>query len=62
MRDVSPATLKELHHIRAQLAQEERRLSPHERLARTHRAAETLLRQWGLSLKRIPPPVGVAKS
>ena len=61
MTNTTPETLKELHQIREQLYKEERHLSPRERVARTHRAAETLLKQWGLNLKRVNPPVSTAK-
>ena len=56
MTDATPDTLKELHRIREQIAAEEQQLSTHERVARTRRAADALLKEWGLTLKRVPPP------
>lgn len=53
--------MAELHRIREQLYEKEQHLSPRERVARTHRAAEALLKQWGLNLKRVSPPVSTAK-
>jgi hypothetical protein len=56
MNDATPDTLKELHRIREQIYEEERHLSPRERVERTRRAADALLKQWGLNLKRVSPP------
>lgn len=56
-----PESMAQIHRIREQLYKEERHLSPRERVARTHRAAEALLKQWGLNLKRVSPPVSTAK-
>jgi N-acyl-L-homoserine lactone synthetase len=61
MTHTIPDTLKELHQIREQLYKEERHLSPRERIARTHRTAEALLKEWGLKLKRISPPASTIK-
>ena len=56
MSDTTPATLKDLHRIREQICEEEQHLSPQERIARTRRAADVLLKEWGLTLKRVGPP------
>lgn len=57
MNETVPQTLKELHEIRAQIYEEEKDLSPRERVERTRRVAEALLNAWGLKLKRVPPPI-----
>lgn len=56
MNDAAPDTLKELHRIREQIYEEEKHLLPRERVERTRRAADTLLKAWGLTLKRVSPP------
>ena len=56
-----PKAMAQIHRIREQLYKEERHLSPRERVERTRRAAEALLKEWGLDLKRIDPPVSTAK-
>ena len=62
MNETTPQTLKELHEIRAQIYEEEKLLSPHERVERTHQAAEALLKKWGLTLKRVSPPARTVKA
>lgn len=56
MNDATPDTLKELHQIREQIYEEEKLLSPRERVDRSRRAADALLKAWGLNLKRVSPP------
>ena len=52
----APDTMAELHRIREQLYEEEKHLSPQERVEKIRREADALLKQWGLTLKRVPPP------
>jgi len=49
-------TLRELHQIREKLAKEEAGLSVNQRVERTRREADAILKRWGLNLKRVPPP------
>ena len=53
--ELIPETLKELHRIREQIAQEEAALSAGERVQRTRQEAETLLKAWGLALSEVQP-------
>ena len=57
-----PKSMAQIHRIREQLYKEEQHLSPRERVERTHRAAEALLKQWGLTLKRVPPPAPMPRA
>lgn len=55
MTSLVPETLQELHRIRERIAQEQADLSPCERVERTRREAEALLKEWGLTLReRLP--------
>ena len=51
-----PESMAQIHRIREQLYAAEKHLSPHARVAKIHREADTLLKEWGLTLKRVPPP------
>ena len=51
-----PESMAQIHRIREQLYEEEKHLSPQERVAKIHREADALLKAWGLTLKRVPPP------
>ncbi len=61
MNESTPETLKELHRIREQLYEEEKHLSPQERVAKIHRESEALLKEWGLTLKHVNPPASTIK-
>ena len=56
MTDFTPESLKELHRIREQIAEEERGLSAHDRAERVHRKADIFLKTFGLTLKVVSPP------
>ena len=51
-----PESMAQIHRIRERLYAEEQHLSAHERVAKIHREADALLKEWGLTLKRVPPP------
>ena len=51
-----PESMAQIHRIREQLYEEEKDLSPQERVAKIHREAEVLLKKWGLKLRRVAPP------
>jgi len=55
MTDSTPETLKELHRIRESIAKEEVGRSAHERVEKTRREADSLLKKWNLSLKPVSP-------
>ena len=48
--------LAELHRMREQMYEEEKHLSPEERLRRLRAAGDAFLKRTGLHLKRVPPP------
>lgn len=54
-----PASMAQVHRIMEALYEEERHLSPAERVAKIHREAEAYLAQAGLQLPRVPPPTRV---
>jgi hypothetical protein len=56
MIDSTPESLKELHHIREQIAKEEKGLSARDRAERVHRQADAFLKTFGLTLKVVSPP------
>ena len=51
-----PESMAQIHRIREQLYEEEKHLSPQERVAKIHRESDALLKEWGLTLKRVAPP------
>jgi hypothetical protein len=48
-----PESMAQIHRIREQLYEEEKHLSPQERVAKTHREADAILKRWGVTLKRV---------
>jgi len=51
-----PESMAQIHRIREQFYEEEKHLTPAERVAKIHREAEAFLKESGLKLKRVPPP------
>ncbi len=56
MMDSTPETLKELHHVRESISQEQAGRSVHERVEQTRQEADALLKKWNLTLKAVSPP------
>ena len=56
-----PESMAQIHRIREQFYEEEKHLSPQERVAKIHRESEALLKEWGLTLKRVRPPASTVK-
>lgn len=61
MKDPKVDTLKELHQIREQFAKEEAGLSSSQRVEKIRKEADALLKEWGITLKRVPPPSRVSR-
>lgn len=47
-----PRPMKEIHEIRERLYEEEKNLSPEEKIAKIHREAEEAIKKYGLKLKK----------
>lgn len=57
-----PESMAQIHRIREQLYAQERHLSPQARVAKIHREADALLKQWGLKLKRVTAPANTVQN
>lgn len=47
-----PEAMREIHEIRERLYEEEKDLSPEEKIAKIHREAEEVIKKYGLRLKK----------
>lgn len=52
MSSPTPETLQELHRVREHIAQEQTGLSNRERVERTRREVDALLKGWGFTFKQ----------
>ena len=55
-----PESMSQIHRIMEAIYEEEKDLSPQERLKRLHQESEAFLIRTGLNLKRVPPPARLA--
>ena len=47
-----PRPMREIHEIQRRLYEEEKNLSPKERIAKIHKEAEDFIREYGIKVKR----------
>ena len=51
-----PKSMRELHRIREQIYEEEKHLTPRQRIERIREESDAFLKKAGLKLQRISPP------
>lgn len=51
-----PKSMRDLHRIREQIYEEEKHLTPEQRIQRIRQESDAFLKQAGLTLKRVSPP------
>lgn len=47
-----PKAMREIHEIRERLYEEEKNLSPEEKIAKIHRESEAVIKKYGLKFKK----------
>ena len=50
-----PKSMQDLHRIREQMYEEEKRLTPEQRIQRIRQESDAFLKKAGLKLKRVSP-------
>ena len=57
-----PKSMRDLHRIREQIYEEEKHLTPEQRIARIRQESDAFLKRAGLKLKRVSPPASTPTS
>ncbi|MFH1259065.1 MAG: hypothetical protein ABII74_04530 [Elusimicrobiota bacterium] len=52
-----PEPMREIHEIREKLYEEEKNLTPEERIAKVRKESEDMIKKYGLKFKKLLPAV-----